>query len=284
VLDPFPPARRRRSEEALNLLQSLDVAEHQKTCSLIVAQSLLSGISLEEIVLRSGIPRKQAEAALQGLLATGEIVQMTREPRIFLSKIAVDTLKTGLLAELTAYLAANPLKDGISKEELKTRLPKRSDQRFFAPLLSDLEKEAKLAAERDLVRLAGSAKQPAPQASALAGRLLKLLDAAGKEPPTVKELVEASRSNDKEVRDHLTLLVRDGSVTRVSSDIFYAGSALDAIRQQLLAFLQQHGEIIPADFRELTGLSRKFMIPLLEHFDNEKLTIRTGDKRVLRKR
>jgi len=86
------------------------------------------------------------------------------------------------------------------------------------------------------------------------------------------------------VRDHLTLLLRDNSVTRVSADIFYASNALDAIRQQLITFLQQHGKIIPSDFRELTGLSRKFMIPLLEHFDNEKLTIRTGDKRVLRKR
>lgn len=83
VLDPFPPARRRRSDEALKLLTSLDAAEHQKTCSLIVSQALLSGVSFDEIVLRSGIARKQADTALQGLLATGEIVQMTREPRIF---------------------------------------------------------------------------------------------------------------------------------------------------------------------------------------------------------
>jgi selenocysteine-specific elongation factor len=167
---------------------------------------------------------------------------------------------------------------------LKTRLPKRSDLRFFAPLLADLEKEGRLAAERDLVRLAGAATQPAPQTSALAGSLLKLLDAAGKEPPTVKELAEALGCSEKEVRDHLALLLRDNSVVRVSADILYASSALDVIRQQLITFLQQHGEIIPADFRELTGLSRKFMIPLLEHFDSEKLTIRTGDKRVLRKR
>ena len=91
MLDPFPPRRRRRSDEALELLEALDAAEHQQTCSLIIAQSLLSGISLDEIVLRSGIPRRQAEAALQALLSSGEIVQMTREPRIFLGKTAVDT-------------------------------------------------------------------------------------------------------------------------------------------------------------------------------------------------
>ncbi len=284
VLDPFPPARRRRSDDALNLLQALDAAEHQRTCGLIVTQSLLSGVSLEEIVLRSGIPRKQAEAALQGLLATGAIIQMTREPRIFLANEAVASLKRGLLDELTAFMAANPLKEGIGKEELKTRLPKRSDQRFFAPLLAELEKEGRLVAERELVRPAGTRKQATGQTTALAGKLSKLLADAGSEPPTIKELADATRGSEKEVRDHLALLVRDGSAMRVSADIFYDRSTLDDIRQKLMEYLQAKGEIMPAEFRDLTGLSRKFMIPLLELFDNEKLTIRVGDKRVLRKR
>ena len=284
ILDPFPPARRRRSDEALRLLESLDAAEHQKTCALIVSQALLSGVSLEEIALRSGIPRKQAETALQGLLAQGTLVQMTREPRIFLSKEAVATLKQGLLDELNGFMTANPLKEGIGKEELKTRLPKRSDQRFFAPLLAELEKEGKLVAERELVRPAGQRKQAAGPAPALAGKLQKLLTDGGIEPPTIKELADAARSSEKEVRDHLALLVRDQSAVRVSADIFYDTTALDGIRQKLLSHLQATGEISPAEFRELTGLSRKFMIPLLEFFDNEKLTIRVGDKRMLRKR
>jgi selenocysteine-specific elongation factor len=284
VLDPFPPARRRRGAEAISLLESLDAAEHQRTCGLIVEQSLLSGISFDEIVLRSGIPRKMAELALQSLLSSGELLQMTREPRIFLSKTAHQSLKLLLTDELKAYLAANPLKDGIGKEELKTRLPKRSDPRFFAPLLADLEKDGLLVAERELVRLAGATRQAAGPTSALAAGLSKLLVQGGMEPPTIKALADASRSTEKEVRDHLALLVRDGSATRVSAEIFYDTATLNLIRQKLVSFLQEKGEIIPSEFREVTNLSRKFMIPLLEFFDSEKLTIRVGDKRVLRKR
>jgi len=69
----------------------------------------------------------------------------------------------------------------------------------------------------------------------------------------------------------------------VKGDIFYAPGALAEIREKLVAYLKEQKEITPAGFRELTGLSRKFMIPLLEFFDGEKLTIRLGDKRVLRK-
>ncbi|MDK9716323.1 MAG: selenocysteine-specific translation elongation factor [Trichlorobacter sp.] len=284
VLDPFPPARRRRSEDALRLLVSLDAAEHQRTCGLIVAQALLSGVSFDEIVLRSGIARKQAETALQALLAAGEIIQMTREPRIFLSRSAVASLKQLLLDELSAYLAANPLKDGIGKEELKTRIPRRSDQRFFAPLLAELEKEGTLAADRELVRPIGIKKQTVAHSSGLGARICTLLAERGIEPPTIKELADALRCTEKEVRDHLAVVVREGLAARVSGDIFYDARALDGIRDQLIDHLKAKGEIIPAEFRELTGLSRKFMIPLLEFFDNEKLTIRVGDKRILRKR
>lgn len=284
VLDPFPPARRRRSEEALRLLESLDAAEHQKTCSLIVAQSLLSGVTFEEIVLRSGIPRKQAETALQGLLAAGVLVQMIREHRIFLSKEAYSTLKRLLFDELTAYSAANPLKEGINKEELKTRIPRRSDQRFFTPLLSELEKEQQLVVERDLVRLVRAGAVSAPQTAGLGGRISTLLAERAAEPPTLKELNELVGGSEKEVRDHLALLQRNGGVVRVSGDIYYDAKAVRTIEEKLLTHLRAKGEITPGEFRDLTGLSRKYMIPLLEYFDGKKLTLRMGDKRILRGR
>ncbi len=284
VLDPFPPARRRRGEEALKLLESLDAAEHQKTCSLIVAQSLLSGATFEEIVLRSGIPRKQAEAALQGLLAAGALLQMTREPRTFLGNEAFNTLKQLLAAELNAYLAANPLKEGISKEELKTRIPRRSDQRFFAPLLAELEKEGTLAVERDLVRPVGANAAPGARTAGLGGRISTLLAERGTEPPTVKELADLVGAAEKEVRDHLAVMLRNGAVARVSGDLYYAPAVLQAIEEKLLVFLREKKEITPGEFRDLTGLSRKFMIPLLEYFDGKKLTLRMGDKRILRGR
>lgn len=284
VLDPFPPARRRRSEEALKLLYALDETEHQKTCELIVNQSLLSGVTIDEVLLRSGIPRRQAEAALQTLLTAGSIVQMLREPRTFLARTAVEQLKQILLDELIAFMAANQIRDGISREELKTRMPKRSDQRFFAPLLAELEKEGKLQSDRDLVRLVGAARPETEQSSTTGIEIRNLLDKSGMEPPTIKEMSEKLGCTEKVIREHLSLFLRDGSVSRVSSEIFYSSGNLKRIEDQLIAHLKEKGEIIPSEFRDLTGLSRKFMIPLLEYFDSLKLTIRVGDKRILRGR
>jgi len=118
VLDPFPPRRRRRSSEALQLLDALATAEHRQTIALIIRQSLLSGITFEDILLRSGLSRKTVDALLTTLLSSGEVLQMTREPRIFLSRESLTILKRGLLDELASFLAANPLKEGMGKEEL----------------------------------------------------------------------------------------------------------------------------------------------------------------------
>ncbi len=284
VLDPFPPRRRRRSAEAVRLLESLDTADHQATISLIIGQGLLSGISFDEILLRSGIPRKVVESTLAGLLASGEVLQMTREPRIFLARGAFESLKKGMLGELAAYLAANPLKEGMGKEELKTRLPRRSDQRFFTPLLVALERDGAVVPDREIVKPAVRPEQQGRASDGLGEKIDGFLLERGIEPPTVKEIMERFRCDEKAVRDNLALLTRNNSVVRISSDLFYAAPALDGLREKLLARLKEKGEITPPEYRDLTGLSRKFLIPLLEHFDSEKLTIRVGDKRVARKR
>jgi selenocysteine-specific elongation factor len=284
VLDPFPPRRRRRSSEALELLEAFGQEEHQRIIALIIAQSLLSGVSSDDILLRCGAPRKAVDAALSALLSSGEALQVTREPRMFLAKGAFETLKKGLVDELAAFLDANPLKEGMGKEELKTRLPKRSDPRYFTQLLSALEKDGMVIPDRDIVKLGGKVTRKGISADDLTGKIALFLKDGGIEPPTVSEVTERFRCNEKTVRDNLAQLVRNGQVARISSDLFYSTEALHGLREKMVGYLTEKGEITPPEYRELTGLSRKFLIPLLEYFDSEKLTIRVGDKRVARKR
>ena len=283
VLDPAPLRRRRRSTEALELLQALESGEETEKIRLMVATSLLSGLSLEEIVNRTGMSVKRIESALATLLSSGELIQVVKEPRIFLSRLAFSTLKERLHTELQAYLKDNPMKEGIGKEELKSRIPKRSDLRFFGPCLAALEKEGKAVAERDLVSLPGRKSGVTAEQVDLQAGVATTLRKGGMEPPTIKEFCDALSCTEKEALEHLNFLAREGKAVKVKSDIFYASEPFAAIREKLVAHLRKTGEITPPEFRELTGLSRKFMIPLLEHFDSEKLTIRVGDKRILRK-
>ncbi len=284
VLDPAPPRRRRRSAQALELLQSLEGGEDGDKIRLLTQESLLTGITLDELVVRSGLSQKRTEAALTGLLTKGLVVQMVRDPRIFLAKESFETLKSMLIAGLDGYLRDNPLKEGIGKEELKARIPRRSDLRFFGPLLMSLEKEEKAIVDRDLVKKPGWKAGGEPSGEELLEKIETALRDGGMEPPNLKELGQRLDRSERELLDHINLLVRSGRAVKVKSDILYAPEPLAEIRTRLVRYLEEKGEITPPEFREITGLSRKFMMPLLEYFDQEKVTIRVGDKRVARKR
>jgi selenocysteine-specific elongation factor len=284
ILDPAPPRRRRRSAEAVALLAALGAEDDAEKLRLLVEAGLLSGIPFEELATRSGLAARRCEAALAPLLSAGVAVQAVREPRIFLSRQAFTDLKELLLAEVTAYLTENPMKEGIGKEELKTRLPRRSDPRFFGPLLASLEKEGRVVTERELVKLPGRKRETGGDQAGLREEIARLIETGGMEPPTIRELCDGLKKGEREVLEHLNILARNGRVVKAKGDVFYAPEPLAAIREKLVAHLRAKGEIVPNEFRELTGLSRKFMIPLLEYFDSEKITIRVGDKRVLRKK
>ena len=79
------------------------------------------------------------------------------------------------------------------------------------------------------------------------------------------------------------MLVDQHKFVRLKGDLFYHRDVLDDIEQQLRRYLEQHDEITAGAFRDLLNISRKYAIPLLEHFDSQRLTMRIGDKRVLRK-
>ena len=284
ILDPDPSRRRRRSAEALALLQAIEAGSEADKIRLLVAASLLSGLSIDEMVSRTGMSAKRIDAVLASLLSSGEVLQVVREPRMFIGKGAFDSLKAKLMEELQSFLHDNPMKDGISKEELKSRIPKRSDHRFFGPLLAALEKEGKAVSERDIVKLPGRKGEATAGQAGVQAKIEAALQRGGMEPPTIKELCDWFKCTEKQALEHLNFLFRDGRAAKIKGDVFYAPQPLSEIREKLISHLKAKGEITPSEFRELTGLSRKFMIPLLEYFDQEKVTIRVGDKRVLRKR
>lgn len=284
VLDPGPPRRRRRSDEALALLEAALIGDEQIMIQKMIATALLSGVSQAELVARTGFSQKRLESILNPPLSTGIILQACREPRIYLFRESFDVLKNHLLHEVEQFQRANPLREGISREELKSRMPKRSDQRFYMSLLTSLEKDGSVVSDRDIVRTTVKSATNRAGEALLTAEIETMLHRGGTEPPTLREISDTLAVSEKSALAHLSLLARSGLAVRMKGDIFYAPEVVDDVREKLLTYLREHGEISPAGFRELSGLSRKFMIPLLEYFDQEKLTIRVGDIRVLRKK
>jgi selenocysteine-specific elongation factor len=141
-----------------------------------------------------------------------------------------------------------------------------------------------LAAEGDLVRRpafrAGSAGGGAGEA--LKGKVAAALARAGLTPPTITELPHLVAASPQDVSAVLKLLTAEGAAVRVSAELHFDAAALAGLRDRLVALLREKKAITTGEFKELVGATRKHVIPLAEHFDRERVTLRVGETRVLR--
>jgi selenocysteine-specific elongation factor len=189
-----------------------------------------------------------------------------------------------LVAAVGAFHREKPLAAGVGKEELRAALPPVADPRLFQRLLGGLVERGALAVEGDLVRLPTHRAATAGAGSALKEKVAAALAKGGLTPPWLAELPPAVGAPAAEVQAVLKLLLAEGRAVRVSAELYFDAVAVARLRERLVAELRTRGAagLSTSEFKELVGATRKHVIPLAEHFDREKVTLRIGEKRVLR--
>jgi len=195
----------------------------------------------------------------------------------------VGDLKRFCLEFLQEFHRQNPLQAGAMKEEFKSKLPSQVDLRLFNYLLSSLISEKKIYVEKETIRLAGHKISLKEEEKDLHQKMTALYLKGELQPPTVKEVATELRVSEGELKPVLQLLTKEGALLKVKEDLYFLRQAVEGLEQKIISFLRQHKELTPSQFKEISQVSRKFAIPLLEYFDGKKLTLRVGDKRVLRK-
>ena len=107
---------------------------------------------------------------------------------------------------------------------------------------------------------------------------------AGLTPPSIKELMEKYAGQKGLAESVINVMLKEGSLVKINEDLYFHKEVLNKLREDYKNLLTRDGKATPASMKELTGLSRKFIIPLMEYFDLTKLTIRAGDHRILREK
>ncbi|MFH7319217.1 selenocysteine-specific translation elongation factor [Desulfurivibrio sp. D14AmB] len=282
-----PPKRRRFSESQRQVNREIFSLYREGTPEDLalfhLRESGIAGLTRQELAVRLGLFGKRLQKLLEKSISARRILIVEPDKQ---RMIAVETLD-GLVVKAEKLLAAfhgdNPLKSGLSAEELRGRLARALSARLFQIVLQEADKKGVLKQEGSLIRLASHQVSLAGDAETLRRELLAFYRAAGLQAPTLRETLEAHGKYPQElVRELLAVLVRDGELVKVSEDLYYDSGVLDDLRAKLVAFLASEGEIDAPRFKNLTGLTRKFSIPLLEYFDRVKLTLRIGDVRRLR--
>ncbi|MDX2088544.1 MAG: selenocysteine-specific translation elongation factor [Kofleriaceae bacterium] len=273
IVRVLAPKVRAGGADHADTVASLATARGLQRIPLDVKHAASAGLGIGDLVHRLGVPSTALADALAAFVASGELlVTGTGEHAHYLHAATVAELE----AQIAKHLAANP--DGLPREELRTQLPSSLPARAYDAILAGLEGRGLLATDADRVRrVSPSAK--APTLSPVETKVLARLEADGVEPLRPKDLATALNVPAAQVDAALYRLVGLKLVARLKPDLMMHAGIVANLRAKLLAFLDAHGTIDAQQWKDLTGASRKFTIPLAEYFDAEKVTLRVGDVR-----
>jgi selenocysteine-specific elongation factor len=169
----------------------------------------------------------------------------------------------------------------MSREELRGRVG-APDDKVFTYLVTVAQAEGVIALDRDKVRLAAHEVRPSPgQQRALEQVEQDFLKSAAS-PPSPEEALSRAGLQGGEEHELFQVLIEGRRLIRVKESLFFHSEALQGIQDKLVALLKERREIGPGDIKDLLGISRKYAIPLLEYFDARRVTMRVGERRVLR--
>ena len=283
VLNPIPIKHKRLKPETVEALKELGDQEPEVIIAFHTEASGYKGVSFSHLKIMSNLADKQLGNALQGLLSKKILIQVDKENRIYIHNTGLEKLKHDTQSRLADFHSANPLKPGMSKEELKTKFPPYLTAKLFNLTLTQMIRENEIVQEENTVRLASHAVSLGGKQADIKDKILDTYQKSGLQPPYFKELTKSLDADAKRARDVLMHLVDEGSIVKVKEDLYFHVKAISDLKNKLVGFLEARGEITTPQFKEMTAVSRKYVIPLAEYFDSKNVTLRVGDVRKLRK-
>ncbi len=274
---------RPRDHEAIALLQEAATAPTLQRLALEILAAGPPGISRLQLRQRLPLLPEELDRLLNQLLNQKLILRFDKESGAVVHMEHVRSLLDQIRAIVDTFHREQALEAGISREELRSRLGSGVSPRLFFALLQALEKGGDLEVEREICYRPGhTQKRGSHTIRPLAEKIGALYKDARLGPPRDATLAEQLDADPQSVADAIKLLVDEQTLVKVSA-LFFHRPALEDLEGRLVAFLEAEGEIAAAQFKELVGQSRKFTIPLAEHFDAQRVTLRVGDLRKLRR-
>ncbi len=279
IVDSHPRRHRRHDAEVVKRLDELTHADPDRVVAVVIEEEAWP-VALDELVARTELETIEVEEAVNRLLSEDKVAVLDFDgKKHYVAPGQLDYLEERLLRYLGEYHLANPLKKGADKQVMRAEVFGDAPARTFEGLLGYF-------ASRGLIKMTGPLVAHAEAKLDLGERDEKALERVEQElgrelfaPPELTALIEAVGRTPAEVKEMLKILEEKGSVTRVTSDLYFLTEAVDHAVQTIEGKLAGENGFTVSDFRQAVGTSRKYALPLLNFFDARGLTRRDGDVR-----
>jgi selenocysteine-specific elongation factor len=271
VLDPAPIPRMPEHELFLQILAGGNPATMLKAR---IARRGHKGISMSRLIAETGWSKGLLLVRLDQTLKDAQVVRIGD---LLVHAPAMIGLQQFIVSTVAAFHKKNPLVGGIAREALREQVKASSE--VFATSLDLLVREKSIETVGDMVRLPGHGVVMKDEEAESKEKIEDAFAAAGLKVPALQEVIAGLRVDKTRAQKLVTLLLRDKVLVKLSDELVFHRSALDALRRLMTSQKSKSSQMDVAKFKELTGVSRKYAIPLLEYLDRERVTRRVGDAR-----
>jgi selenocysteine-specific elongation factor len=236
------------------------------------------GLSITEAVAETGWTREEVRELAHAFAGAGQIIET--QGRLFI-RGEYESSCAALLSSVAAFHKNEPLRPGMQKRELQeemTRSFNMADE-LFEKALSHLAEKKQIELVGDLVRLPGHGVVMKDEEAESKKKIEEAFSSAGLRVPALHEVIAGLKVDKARAQKIVTLLLRDKVLIKISDELLFHRNALEGLRGQMVSRKKTSPRIDVAGFKDLTGVSRKYAIPLLEYLDRERVTRRVGDVR-----
>jgi selenocysteine-specific elongation factor len=238
----------------------------------------MRGLTLAEAVAETGWRRAEIVETAGALIEDRLLVRF--QDRLF-AQHEFELAQAGVREAVSGFHKENPLSAGMSKGEIQDELQRALEMapELFAAAVESLARAKKLELVHELVRLPGRGVVMKDEEAESKKTIEEAFAGAGLKVPALQEVIAGLKIDKGRAQKIVTLLLRDRVLVKISEELVFHRGALEQLRRDLAGYKTKSAKIDVAKFKELTGVSRKYAIPLLEYLDRERVTRRVGDVR-----
>ena len=274
---PLPRSRiRKQPARVVETLRQLQNGTPEEVLTTRIARQDVRGLALRDALAETGWHPSQVASVATALVKSGVL---KKAGDVLIAKAAFEQAREKLLSVLSQFHDVNPLVGGIAKGELQEKLDLPSP--VFAGVLDALSREQKIQVSGETVRQAGRGVVMKDEEAESKRIIEQAFATAGLRVPALKDVLASLPVDKQRAQKIVTLLLRDRVLIKLSDELVFHRDALVELRRKLAELKAKSPKIDVAKFKDLTGVSRKYAIPLLEYLDRERVTRRVGDERVI---
>jgi selenocysteine-specific elongation factor len=281
ILDTYPPRHRRSDKGVVEKLRVLRDGTLEERVMFWIEDSGLASTDLPRLVARLGVPAAAVRDHIAKLVKAGRVRTILENPFTVVAEAEFKNAVNRTLAEVKQFHQQNPLVQGISREELRNRVLSEAPNIVFQSVLDQLVAGKQVVVAQDTIQEFGRKVTLKGGEEQIRNQLIERFQTLGLRIPTPDELIDALKADRTTARKIVQLLIKENVLVKISDDFILHRETIDKLVASVKELKSKNPKLGVGEFKDLTGVTRKYAIPLLEYLDRQRVTRRVGEDRLI---